>query len=148
MVYVEMLIVFMFILAGIIMMQERVSNGPRIMISVLLFVFVGFKMATAATYTVGNTTTTQIQQVDNSVSQYQDNSVSQYQDNSINSWSNQQSYANTTNHVTNHNRVKHGGSTTGHVSINKDQHTYYNQQCVQNCVVYMIETPKIQYIRK
>ena len=104
MVYIEMIIVFMFILAGIIMMQERVSNGPRLMISVLLFVFIGFKMATAATYTVGNTTTTQIQQV--------------------------------------------GNTTTGQVSINKGQYTYNNQQCVQNCIVYMIETPKIQYIRK
>ena len=46
MAILEMMIVFMFILAGIIMMQERVSNGPRIMITLLLLIFVIFKVST------------------------------------------------------------------------------------------------------
>ena len=91
MAILEMMIVFMFILAGIIMMQERVSNGPRLMISVLLFVFIGFKMATAATYTVGTYTTTQVQQM---VTTTKITQISQYQDNSVNNWSNQQSVYN------------------------------------------------------
>ena len=42
----EMVIVFLFVIAGVIMMQEGAGKGPRLMVGLLLAVFVIFKMNT------------------------------------------------------------------------------------------------------